>query len=182
MVEETAGFSGVSSYRACNRLRTYTDSPTLGSSTGAAAGRASVAYREKSKCLASGRVLGDSSLLDKTPEDSSIAPLLSSRQHRVVISYLRLHQPGSQGLPCPGHYLMLHPIHLQVCFSTIAMLLRQRVKAALYNMQKQTQGGCQNAETKEYGPNERIEQNSIKRTNQNGDKRSIRYKVQNTGY
>ena len=35
------------------------------------------------------------------------------------------------------------------------MLLRQGVKAALPNTQKQTQGGCQNEKTKKYGPNER---------------------------
>ena len=35
---------------------------------------------------------------------------------------------------------------------------------------------------KKYGPNERTEQNSRKRLKQNGDKQSIRYRVQNTGY
>ena len=61
------------------------------------------------------------------------------------------------------------------------MLLRQGVKAALPNAQKQTQGGCQIEETKKYGPNERIEQNSRKRTKQNGNKQPIRCTVQNTG-
>ena len=61
------------------------------------------------------------------------------------------------------------------------MLLRQGVKAALHNTQEQIQGGCQNEETKKYGPNERIEENSRKRTKQNGDKQSIRCRVQNTG-
>ena len=42
------------------------------------------------------------------------------------------------------------------------MLLRQGVKAALPNTQKQTQGGCQIEETKKYGPNERTEQNPRK--------------------
>ena len=37
------------------------------------------------------------------------------------------------------------------------MLLRQGVKAALSNTQKQTQRGCQIEETKKYGPNERTE-------------------------
>ena len=36
-------------------------------------------------------------------------------------------------------------------------MLRQRVKAALPSMQKQTQGGFQIQGTKKYGPNERIE-------------------------
>ena len=61
------------------------------------------------------------------------------------------------------------------------MLLRQGVKATLPNAQKQTQGGCQIEETKKYGPNERTEQNPRKRTKQNGDNKSIRCRVQNTG-
>ena len=32
------------------------------------------------------------------------------------------------------------------------------------------------------GPNERTDQNSIKRTKKNGDKQSIRCRVQNPGY
>ena len=36
------------------------------------------------------------------------------------------------------------------------MQLRQGGKATLPNTQKQTQGGCQNKETKKYGPNERM--------------------------
>ena len=43
-------------------------------------------------------------------------------------------------------------------------VLRQEVKAALPNTQKQTQGGCQMEEIKKHGPNERIEQNPRKRT------------------
>ena len=54
--------------------------------------------------------------------------------------------------------------------------------ASLPNSQKQTQGGCQNEETKKYGSNERTDQNSRKRTKQKGDKQSIRCKVQNSGY
>ena len=57
-----------------------------------------------------------------------------------------------------------------------ATLPRQGVIAALHNTQKQTQGGCQNEETKKHGPNERIEQNSRKRTKQNEDKLYIRCK------
>ena len=49
------------------------------------------------------------------------------------------------------------------------MLLRQGVKVALPNTQKQTQGGSQNEDTKKYGPNERTEQNPRKRTKRNGD-------------
>ena len=45
----------------------------------------------------------------------------------------------------------------------------QGVTAALPNTLKQTQGGCQNEETKKYGQNERTEQNARKRTKQNGD-------------
>ena len=48
----------------------------------------------------------------------------------------------------------------QVPFLQQAMLLRQGVKAAVPNTQKQTQGGCQVEETKKYGPNERTEKNS----------------------
>ena len=45
------------------------------------------------------------------------------------------------------------------------MLLRQRVKTALSNIQ----GGCQIEETKKYGLSERPEQNSRKRIKQNRD-------------
>ena len=38
--------------------------------------------------------------------------------------------------------------------------------AALPKTWKQTQGGCQDEETKKHGPNERTEQNSTKRTRQ----------------
>ena len=62
------------------------------------------------------------------------------------------------------------------------MPLRQKVKAGLPNTQKQTQGGCQNQKTKKHGLNERTEQNSRKRTKQNGDKQPIRCTVQNTAY
>ena len=44
------------------------------------------------------------------------------------------------------------------------------------------EGGCQNKETKKHGPNERTDQNSRKRTKQNGNKQSIRCRVQNIGY
>ena len=56
------------------------------------------------------------------------------------------------------------------------------VKLALPNTQKQTQGCCQNEETKKHGLNERIDQNSRKTAKQNGDKQSIRCRGQNTGY
>ena len=45
------------------------------------------------------------------------------------------------------------------------MLLRQGIKAALPNTQKQTQGDCQIEETKKYGPNEKIEQNPPRELN-----------------
>ena len=61
------------------------------------------------------------------------------------------------------------------------MLLRQGVKVALPNTQKQTQKGCQIEETKKHGPNERTEQNPRKRAKQNGDNQPIRCRVQNTG-
>ena len=35
--------------------------------------------------------------------------------------------------------------------------------AAILNTQKQTQGGCQNKETKKHGPSERTDQNSRKK-------------------
>ena len=41
---------------------------------------------------------------------------------------------------------------------------RQGVQAVLLITQKQTQGGCQIEATKKYGPNERTDQNSKKRT------------------
>ena len=88
------------------------------------------------------------------------------------------HREG-HGLPHPGDYLRL-------CWCTFlqqATLLQQGVKATLpNNTQKQTQGGCQNEETKKHGPDERINENSRKRTKQNGDKQSTRCRVQNTGY
>ena len=62
------------------------------------------------------------------------------------------------------------------------MLLKQGVKAALPNKQKQTHGGCQIEETKKYGPKERIEQNFRKRTKRKGDKQPTRCTVRNTGY
>ena len=43
------------------------------------------------------------------------------------------------------------------------MLLRQGVKAALPNTEKQTHGDCQTEEKKNHGPNERTEQNSKNR-------------------
>ena len=43
------------------------------------------------------------------------------------------------------------------------MLPREGVTAALSNTQKQTQGGCQNEETKKHGPNEKTDQNSRER-------------------
>ena len=45
------------------------------------------------------------------------------------------------------------------------MILRQGVKAALLNTQKQTQGGYQNEETTKYGPNERTRQTPEKELN-----------------
>ena len=68
VAKETVGFLGVSSYRAHNGLRTYADSLPLGSRTGAAAGGTTAEHRNKLKSLAPGKVLGDSFLLDKTPE------------------------------------------------------------------------------------------------------------------
>ena len=60
----------------------------------------------------------------------------------------------------------------------IAALPRNIV--ALYSSptQKQTEGGCQNEDSIKHGPNERTEQNSRKRTKQNGNKQSIRCRVQ----
>ena len=61
------------------------------------------------------------------------------------------------------------------------MLLREGVKAALPNIQKQTQGGCQSEETKKYGPNETIEQSPRERIKQNGDNQPIRCRVKKIG-
>ena len=63
-----------------------------------------------------------------------------------------------------------------------ATLPRQGVIAALHNTQKQTQGGCQNEETKKHDVNERRDQNSRKRTKQSADEQSISCRIQNTGY
>ena len=43
------------------------------------------------------------------------------------------------------------------------------------------QEGCPNEKIKKHGPNERTDQNCRKRAKQNGDKQSIRCRVQNTG-
>ena len=43
-------------------------------------------------------------------------------------------------------------------------------------------GGSDTAELKKHGPNERTDQNSRERAKLNGDKQSIRFRVQNTGY
>ena len=48
-------------------------------------------------------------------------------------------------------------------FSTLGHATKG-VIAALPNTKKQTQGGCQNQETKKYGPNERTGQNSRKKS------------------
>ena len=78
-----------------------------------------------------------------------------------------------------GEAVPLGPIE---CLLHKAMLPRPGDIAALPNIEKQTQGGCQNEETKKHGPNERTEQNSQKRTKPNGGKQSISCRVQNTGY
>ena len=49
VVEETAGFSRDSSYRAHNRLWTHTDPPTVGFSNRVTAEKAKEAYGEKVK-------------------------------------------------------------------------------------------------------------------------------------
>ena len=59
-------------------------------------------------------------------------------------------------------------------------VLRHGVKAALPNTQKQIQRGCQFEETKHTAQMKEKEKNSRKRTKQNGDKQSIRCRVQNT--
>ena len=60
--------------------------------------------------------------------------------------------------------------------------LRQGIKAALPNTQKETQQCCQIEDTKKYGPNERTQQNPRKIAKQNGDSQPVRGRVQNTGY
>ena len=57
------------------------------------------------------------------------------------------------------------------------MPLRQGVKAALPNTQKQTQRSCHIEEI-----SERTNKTLEKRTRQNGDKQPMRCTVQNTGY
>ncbi|KAF6109770.1 hypothetical protein HJG60_010973 [Phyllostomus discolor] len=104
------GFLGV-----C-RPRTYVDSLPLGLSTGAAAGRAPVAYGEKLKCLASGQVPGDSFLSDKISEARQwhrpLPEPSSTQSHRAVTPYQRLHQPYSHRLPHLGDYLRFCSIQL----------------------------------------------------------------------
>ena len=51
--------------------------------------------------------------------------------------------------------------------TTLGHDIRQGVIATLPNTQKQTEGSCQNEETKKHGPNERPDQISRKRTKQN---------------
>ena len=62
-------FSGISSERARNRVRSYVDSLLLESSTGGAAPRALVAYREK--LVSAIRVIAGGQLLS---EAAAIAP------------------------------------------------------------------------------------------------------------
>ena len=78
-------------------------------------------------------------------------------------------------LPHPGEYLRLCPLQRNRCTKMESKQL------SLIHRNKQTQGGCQMEETKKYGPNERIDQISRKRTKQNGDTQPIKYRVQNTG-
>ena len=86
----------------------------------------------------------------------------------------RVHSLGDRGGCATGAYRT--PTTLDSATKT------ERAIAALPNTQKQTQGGCQNKGTKKHGLNERMEKNSRKRTEENGDKKSIRCRVQNTGY
>ena len=87
---------------------------------------------------------------------------------------------ATERMPCTGSYLMLHPTQFIGTLRQVP-LVRQKLKAVLHNTQKQTQGGCQIEETKKYGPNEGIKQNSRKRTKRNRDRQPIRCRVQNTG-
>ena len=79
-------------------------------------GIAPVEHGEKWKSLASKQMLGNSFLLEKTPEARQQHCALSepspTQNHRVATPYQRVHQPDSHGLPCPGNYLRLHPIQL----------------------------------------------------------------------
>ena len=79
--------------------------------------------------------------------------------------------------------LFFTSINVSFISATTGHATKRGVIAALPNTQKQTKGGCQNEETKKHGPNERTVQNSRKKkAKQNGDKQSIRCRVQNTGY
>ena len=76
-----------------------------------------------------------------------------------------------------GEAVPLNPIGHLLHQATVP---RHRVIAALPNTWKQTQGGCQNEQTKKHGPNERRDQNFRKKATQNGDKQSIRCRFQKT--
>ena len=106
---------------------------------------------------------------------SGIVPSLSpppTQSHKVV-KWVALPRQSSKAL--------YHTIYRSALLQW-ATLLRQGIKAALPNTQKQTQGGCQIEETKKYGPTEITEQNSRKIIKQNRDNQHIRCRVQNTGY
>ena len=111
-----------------------------------------------------GEIEVDSFLPDKTLEASQRhCPLSepSSIQSHSTAAWVAPPWQLPKALP--------HPIY-QWAFLQQAMLLRQGVKAALPNTQKQTQGGCQDEDTKKYGPNKRTDLNSRKTTKLNGDK------------
>ena len=57
------------------------------------------------------------------------------------------------------------------------MLLRQGIKTALPDTQKQTQGGCQNEETKNMAQMKERIRTPGKKTKQNGDERFTRAQV-----
>ena len=77
-----------------------------------------MAYGEKVKWPATGRVPGDSFLPEKIPVARQQYCFLSesspTQSQRAVIPYWRPHKHGSQRLLHPGHYLRLCPIQLTV--------------------------------------------------------------------
>ena len=150
----------------------------LGFSTWTAAGRAPMAYGEKLKCLASGQVPRDSFLPGKISEGRQhhypVSEPSPTQSYRAATPYLRLHLSGSYQLSCPGDYLRLRPIQLTgvLFYIRLCYLIHRNKYREAAKMRRQT-----NMEE-----HERTEQNSRKRTKQNGDKQSISCRVQNTGY
>ena len=117
---------------------------------------------------------------------TQLPPRENSNGYAVTLSTLQAvpHiQPQNDDMGCPTLAITQgSTLHiLQGSFSTIGHVTKTGIKAGPPYTQKQTQRGCQIEETKKYGPTERTDQNSRKRTKQQEDSQPIRRRVQNTG-